>query len=183
MIALAFLTPTTPGTGPAALIVGIMSLAFALGAWARAGLYCNHQDLSPKYAAALLGELELADHQPTRVLLSREGSHAGWRVRWQAWRGLCRRHVVQWAAAIRRAHSTRPLALTLPLPNRDPTPPAGLSNTAGALPGVLGVTFAGYLLDKTGSWASALFFPTAACQLFGLVIYSIFASSKRQGWD
>ena len=56
MIALAFLTPTTPGTGPAALIVGIMSLAFALGAWARAGLYCNHQDLSPKYAAALLGE-------------------------------------------------------------------------------------------------------------------------------
>lgn len=113
MIALAFLTPTTPGTGPAALIVGIMSLAFALGAWARAGLYCNHQDLSPKYAAALLG----------------------------------------------------------------------LSNTAGALPGVLGVTFAGYLLDKTGSWASALFFPTAACQLFGLVIYSIFASSKRQGWD
>ncbi len=64
-----------------------------------------------------------------------------------------------------------------------PSLPAGLSNTAGALPGVLGVTFAGYLLDKTGSWASALFFPTAACQLFGLVIYSIFASSKRQGWD
>ena len=60
---------------------------------------------------------------------------------------------------------------------------AGLSNTAGALPGVLGVTFAGYLLDQTGSWASALFFPTAACQLFGLVIYTIFASSKRQGWD
>lgn len=56
MLALAFLTPTTPGTGPAPLIVGIMSLAFALGAWARAGLYCNHQDLSPKYAAALLGE-------------------------------------------------------------------------------------------------------------------------------
>lgn len=56
MVALAFLTPTTPGGGPTGLIVGIMSLAFALGAWARAGLYCNHQDLSPKYAAALLGE-------------------------------------------------------------------------------------------------------------------------------
>jgi ACS family sodium-dependent inorganic phosphate cotransporter len=57
-----------------------------------------------------------------------------------------------------------------------------LSNTAGALPGVLGVTFAGYLLDTTGSWAQALFFPTAVCQIFGLVIYSIFASSKRQAW-
>ncbi|KAL4857945.1 putative anion transporter 6 [Chlorella vulgaris] len=112
MIALAFLTPITPGAGPTGLIVAIMSLAFALGAWSRAGLYCNHQDLSPKYAAALLG----------------------------------------------------------------------LSNTAGALPGVLGVTFAGYLLDTTGSWAQALFFPTAVCQIFGLVIYSIFASSKRQAW-
>ena len=113
MCALAVLTPTVPGTGPTGLIVGIMSVAFALGAWARAGLYCNHQDLSPKYAAALLG----------------------------------------------------------------------LSNTAGALPGVLGVTAAGYLLDSTGSWAMALFYPTAICQLIGLVIYTIFGSSQRQGWD
>ena len=113
MAALAVLTPTTPGSGPTALIVAIMSLAFALGAWARAGLYCNHQDLSPKYAAALLG----------------------------------------------------------------------LSNTAGALPGVLGVTAAGYLLDATGSWAHALFYPTAICQIFGLVVYTIFGSSQRQGWD
>jgi ACS family sodium-dependent inorganic phosphate cotransporter len=60
--------------------------------------------------------------------------------------------------------------------------PAGLSNTAGALPGVLGVTAAGYLFDKTGSWGQALFIPTAVCQLFGLVIYSIFASSQRQEW-
>lgn len=59
----------------------------------------------------------------------------------------------------------------------------GLSNTAGALPGVLGVTAAGYLLDKTGSFAQALFLPTAACQLFGLLVYSIFASSKRMNWE
>ena len=56
MVALAVLTHLQAGAGPTSLIVGIMSLAFALGAWARAGLYCNHQDLSPKYAAALLGE-------------------------------------------------------------------------------------------------------------------------------
>jgi ACS family sodium-dependent inorganic phosphate cotransporter len=113
MCALAVLTPTTAGAGPTGLIVGIMSVAFALGAWARAGLYCNHQDLSPKYAAALLG----------------------------------------------------------------------LTNTAGALPGVLGVTTAGYLLDATGSWAMALFYPTAICQVFGLIMYTILGSSERQDWD
>ena len=113
MFAMSVLTPMTPGTGNTTLLVAIMSLAFALGAWARAGLYCNHQDLSPKYAAALLG----------------------------------------------------------------------LTNTAGALPGVLGVTAAGYLLDATGSWAYALFYPTILCQVFGLVVYSIFASSEKQGWD
>jgi len=59
----------------------------------------------------------------------------------------------------------------------------GITNTAGALPGVLGVTSAGYLLDATGSWALALFLPTAACQLFGAVFYSIFASSERQPWS
>ncbi|KAH7618661.1 putative anion transporter 6, chloroplastic [Nannochloris sp. 'desiccata'] len=113
MCALAVLTPATAGTGPTGLIVGIMSVAFALGAWARAGLYCNHQDLSPKYAAALLG----------------------------------------------------------------------LTNTAGALPGVLGVTTAGYLLDATGSWAMALFYPTAICQVFGLIVYTMLGSSERQDWD
>jgi MFS transporter, ACS family, solute carrier family 17 (sodium-dependent inorganic phosphate cotransporter), other len=59
----------------------------------------------------------------------------------------------------------------------------GLSNTAGALPGVLGVTTVGFLLDSTNSWATALFYPSAAFQLIGLLVYSIFASSKRQGWD
>lgn len=94
-------------------IVALLSFAFALGAWARAGLYCNHQDLCPKYAGALLG----------------------------------------------------------------------LSNTAGALPGILGVTSVGYLLDKTSSWGASLFYPTAACQLIGLAVYTAFASSERQNWD
>lgn len=60
----------------------------------------------------------------------------------------------------------------------------GLSNTAGALPGVLGVSAAGYLLDKTaGNWALAIFLPTACVQLFGLIIYSKFAdSTPRPDW-
>jgi len=32
------------------LLVALMSAAFALSAWSRAGLYCNHQDLSPQFA-------------------------------------------------------------------------------------------------------------------------------------
>jgi len=59
----------------------------------------------------------------------------------------------------------------------------GITNTAGALPGVLGVTAAGYLLDATNSWAFALFYPTCLCQLFGTIIYTIFASSERQPWS
>ncbi len=128
MLACAILTPSAAATAKGALLAGaepmlspirmaclvaLLSVAFALGAWSRAGLYCNHQDLSPKYASALLG----------------------------------------------------------------------ISNTAGALPGVLGVTAAGYMLDATNSWALALFVPTAICQLVGAVVYSIFASSERQSWS
>lgn len=120
MLACAYLTPAGAShtaaslsqAVPTTLIVGLLSVSFALGAWSRAGLYCNHQDLSPKYAGALLG----------------------------------------------------------------------ITNTAGAFPGILGVSAVGVLLDKTNSWADALFLPTAACQLVGLVIYTALASSKRQEW-
>jgi len=132
MLALAVLTPTAQplslpgvpgallgaglGAGappPVALVVALMSLAFGLSAWSRAGLYCNHQDLSPRYASILLG----------------------------------------------------------------------VSNTAGALPGVLGVWAAGLLLDATGSWSLALFLPTALAQLVGTLVFSLFGSGENQGWD
>ena len=59
----------------------------------------------------------------------------------------------------------------------------GITNTAGALPGVLGVTAAGYLLDCTNSWAYALFYPTALCQIFGALFYITYAISERQSWS
>ena len=136
MLALAALTPVTPASvatasaslpivppfllgatsgaaPPTVVVVALMSLAFGLSAWSRAGLYCNHQDLSPRYASILLG----------------------------------------------------------------------VSNTAGALPGVLGVWAAGVVLDSTGSWALALFLPTAAAQLLGTVVFTLFGSGELQGWD
>ncbi len=51
------------------------------------------------------------------------------------------------------------------------------------MPGVLGVTAAGYLLDATNSWALALFYPTALCQILGAIFYTLFASSERQSWS
>ena len=59
----------------------------------------------------------------------------------------------------------------------------GISNTAGAIPGVLGITSVGFLLDKTNSWGPSLFYPIIFCQLFGLVIYTLFASSEARNWE
>lgn len=116
MIACGILTPATAAgltAGRVTLIVGILSMSFAMATCARAGLYCNHQDLSPRYASALLG----------------------------------------------------------------------ISNTAGALPGILGVWSVGVLFDATASWSVAMFYPIAAVQFFGLLIYTLFASSRKQSWS
>lgn len=62
MVAVATLTPKSGVAGAVAgsvaptitwTMVGFLSVAFALSAWARAGLYCNHQDMSPKYAPSI----------------------------------------------------------------------------------------------------------------------------------
>ncbi len=48
---------------------------------------------------------------------------------------------------------------------------------------MLGVAVAGYLLDITNSWALAVFYPTAVCQMVGAIFYIVFASSERQSWS
>ena len=56
----------------------------------------------------------------------------------------------------------------------------GISNTAGALPGVFGVVLAGFLLDSNASWAEAVFLPIAAIQVVGTIVFSLFGSSERR---
>jgi ACS family sodium-dependent inorganic phosphate cotransporter len=54
----------------------------------------------------------------------------------------------------------------------------GLSNTAGTIPGIIGVYISGLILETTGSWA--MVFQTAAGVLtFGLVFYLLFASAEK----
>lgn len=54
----------------------------------------------------------------------------------------------------------------------------GITNTAGTLPGIIGVTLTGMILDATGSWA-LVFGVAAGVYLFGLVVWLIFATSER----
>jgi ACS family sodium-dependent inorganic phosphate cotransporter len=43
MVACALLTPPAGVAANVPLLVGLLSVGFAFGAWSRAGLYCNHQ--------------------------------------------------------------------------------------------------------------------------------------------
>jgi ACS family sodium-dependent inorganic phosphate cotransporter len=54
----------------------------------------------------------------------------------------------------------------------------GISNTAGTLPGIIGVALTGLLVEQTDSFASA-FYVTAGVYAFGLVSWLIFATGRR----
>jgi ACS family sodium-dependent inorganic phosphate cotransporter len=55
----------------------------------------------------------------------------------------------------------------------------GITNTAGTIPGVIGVFITGLILEATNSWAM-VFQVTAGVTLFGMVFYLIFASGEQQ---
>ncbi|CAM6092364.1 unnamed protein product [Calypogeia fissa] len=90
------------------LTAGLLTVGSSLSTFTLAGLYCTHQDISPKYASVLLG----------------------------------------------------------------------LTNTVGAIPGIVGVPLTGYILDQTKSWTLALFAPSIFFYLSGALVWNIFATSK-----
>ncbi|KAI4335645.1 hypothetical protein L6164_014277 [Bauhinia variegata] len=94
-------------------VVGILTGGLALSSFALSGLYCTHQDISPKYASILLG----------------------------------------------------------------------ITNTVGAIPGIVGVALTGYNLDSTHSWTMSLFAPSIFFYLTGTVVWLMFASSKPQSFS
>lgn len=51
-------------------------------------------------------------------------------------------------------------------------------NTAGAIPGFVGVYIAGYILESTQSWSS-VFNQTALVCVFGWATFTIFGSGKK----
>ena len=55
----------------------------------------------------------------------------------------------------------------------------GITNTAGTIPGIVGVYVTGVILDLTGSWG-LVFQVTASVTLFGMIFYLLFASGEKQ---
>ena len=54
----------------------------------------------------------------------------------------------------------------------------GITNTAGTIPGIIGVFLSGLILEATGSWV-LVFQVAAGVTLFGLVFFLVFSSGKR----
>jgi ACS family sodium-dependent inorganic phosphate cotransporter len=55
----------------------------------------------------------------------------------------------------------------------------GLSNTAGTLPGIIGVLISGWIVQTTGSWV-AVFQLAAAVKIFGLLYFLAFAKGEKE---
>jgi len=54
----------------------------------------------------------------------------------------------------------------------------GISNTAGTMPGIIGVALTGFLVEATGSYASA-FYVTAGVYIIGLAFFLVFGTGKK----
>lgn len=54
----------------------------------------------------------------------------------------------------------------------------GFSNTAGTIPGILGVTLTGMILDATGSW-QLVFLISAGIYVFGAIVWLLFSTGER----
>nr|KYP57331.1 hypothetical protein KK1_003591 [Cajanus cajan] len=59
----------------------------------------------------------------------------------------------------------------------------GITNTVGAIPGIVGVALTGYLLDSTHSWSISLFAPSIFFYVTGTIVWLVFASSKPQSFS
>ena len=54
----------------------------------------------------------------------------------------------------------------------------GITNTAGTIPGIIGVYISGLILELTGSWA-LVFQVAAGVTLVGLVVFLLFSSGRK----
>jgi ACS family sodium-dependent inorganic phosphate cotransporter len=54
----------------------------------------------------------------------------------------------------------------------------GITNTAGTIPGIIGVAVSGYILEMTGSWA-LVFQVASGITLVGLVAFLVFSSGRK----
>jgi len=55
----------------------------------------------------------------------------------------------------------------------------GLTNTAGTIPGIIGVTVSGMILQATNNDWALVFQVGAGVTLFGMIFYLLFASGEK----
>jgi len=64
LTAVAFVINSTPPEAVTkstiAIVMTLLTICFGMGAWVRTGLFCGHQDISPKYASIMLGTTNTA---------------------------------------------------------------------------------------------------------------------------
>ena len=66
---------------------------------------------------------------------------------------------------------------------RDASILLGITNTCGAIPGIIGVITCGWILDQTGSWPLALFVPSIVLFCSGAAVFTVFGSSELQDFE
>ncbi|GFS35692.1 phosphate transporter 4;5 [Actinidia rufa] len=140
-------------------MVMILTGGLALSSFALSGLYCTHQDISPEYASILLVRIVINSASLFSVpnLRSKPLYHA----------------FVQYGVV------TKPLVVLV----WSRVELQGITNTVGAVPGIVGVALTGYLLDSTHSWSISLFAPSIFFYLTGTIVWLVFASSKPQSFS
>eukprot|EP00238_Polyblepharides_amylifera_P003946 CAMPEP_0196589000 /NCGR_PEP_ID=MMETSP1081-20130531/62360_1 /TAXON_ID=36882 /ORGANISM="Pyramimonas amylifera, Strain CCMP720" /LENGTH=427 /DNA_ID=CAMNT_0041911669 /DNA_START=250 /DNA_END=1533 /DNA_ORIENTATION=- len=62
-------------------------------------------------------------------------------------------------------------------------PLLGITNTAGALAGVISSPVVGFLYSKTGSWSMSLFLPTIVVYLIGAAVFLSFVDARPHNFD
>ena len=149
-------SPTcAPSASSAFLPAGLVALSLGLASFSLAGLYCNHADLSPRYASVLLGLTNTTGALPGIVGVAITGGWGGWAGGRVGGSGLARCPARHWAVRSRLL-STHAISLH---PHTQPIPPSP------ALP--CPRLTAGFLFDRTGSWGLSLFAPSIFLFLTG----------------
>lgn len=172
---IAFLVPTacllavssgSEELSPAAS-VALITAALGISSFSLAGLYCTHQ-------------VRLLRQGVAHTVLLRPACLPACAL-------CCVRRVKQGCQTLCQAtYSLRSIHRTSPPQDLSPKYSSallGLTNTAGAIPGIVGVAATGLIYDATGSWASSLFLPTAFFLTTGAAVYTLLGSNEAEDFD
>ena len=145
----------TNGTGE--IVVPLITLALGLSSFSLAGLYCTHQDMSPKYAGEVVAFAPgtASTHTARQLPTPKETDH------------------------IVSGSLTDYCDLLVPRAGAM----LGLTNTTGAIAGILSVSAVGVLKELTHSWDAALIVPNVIVLTAGSLCYTLLCRNSLVDFD